>query len=72
MCFQTEMKDILEKKEPIIARDDTLNFYLEDLLLAYKYNSKQKFYRDLNALKPFLSVTLYRALKSIADNRYCW
>lgn len=63
-----EMRDILPK-EKIEAADDTLSWYLEDLLLTYKYNYKDKFFRDLNALRPFLSRQVYILLYRIGEAR---
>lgn len=71
MGFFTEMRDLLPKEKPL-AHDDTLEWYLEDLFLAYKYNYKENFFRDISALKPYLSEQVYRMLIYIGEHRHHW
>lgn len=70
MCFNQTMRDIIPEEKPL-ASDGTARWYLEDLLLSYQYKFKYKFFRDINALRPFLSVQIIRMLISIGED-HCW
>lgn len=36
-----------------------VNFYLSELLYSYKYGYKERYYRSLEKLKPYLDDRLY-------------
>lgn len=69
MCFSQEMKDLLPKEIPSEYGKD-LQWYLHDLLLSYKYNYKDRFLRDLNYLKPFLSRQIYLLFVDIYEEHF--
>lgn len=65
MCWAKNMEDILPKEKPAAIN---VSWYLEDLLLSYKYSMRSRFERDLNAIKPYLSNVVYNCLVNILEN----
>lgn len=63
--FNQTMKDITVKKCDFVATNDSLAWYLESLLLAYKYNRREMFEKYLHALKDYLSPIVYHQLEEI-------
>lgn len=66
MCFVSEMRDIVP--EETLKKQVDAVWYLQDLLLAYKYNMKDRFARDLNALKPFLNRFTFSVLEEVLED----
>ena len=65
------MRDILpEEKIPEAAKN--LSWYIEELLLSYKYDMKQRYFKSLTAIKDLLPKQIYLILESIGENRICW
>ena len=58
-------KDILPKENPHEPGD--LFWYVEDLLLSYKYGLKNKFLRDLDKIRPLINDKMYRFLMDISE-----
>ena len=65
------MKDILpQEKIPEAAKN--LSWYIEELLLSYKYDMKERYFKSLEAIKDYLKPQTYLILLSIGENRICW
>ena len=67
MCFTREMRDIVPKEIPDNYGKD-LPWYIEELLLAYKYNDKSRYFKSLNYIKKYDSnKRLTNILQDIGD-----